>query len=46
MARTLLAPLVGTRRPWPIEDVRESPGVLAQIKLQFAFFIKDELRRG
>ena len=46
VAKALLATLVGTRSPWPIEDVREPPRVLAQIQLQFALFIKDELRLG
>jgi hypothetical protein len=40
------AALIDAGGSWPIEDVRESPGIQSQVQLQLAFFIKDQLRLG
>jgi hypothetical protein len=44
--RLQLAVLVDAGRSWPIDDINELPGVLSQVPLQLALFIKDQLRRG
>jgi hypothetical protein len=40
------AGLVDAGSSCPIEDVRESPGVLTQIQLQLALLVEDQLRLG
>src|SRR5277367_1517286 len=40
------AELIYSSGSLPIDQIRQSPGVLIEVQLQFAFFVDDQLRRG